>query len=317
MRMRFVRICLRGMAAAAVVFSLALAAPAVTIDWTPVGNPGNACNVEFEELPICIGGVAYSYSIGTYEVTNAQYAEFLNAKAASDPNFLYDPQMGSAPGGITRAGGSGSYTYDVIAGRGDLPVVFVSFGNAMRFANWLNNDQGTGDTETGAYTMTLNAEYFGTRDAGARIVVPTYDEWYKAAFYDPSTTSFFDYPTGSNTVTGCSTPTATPNRANCDNVVGDLTVVGSYTGSASPYGTFDQGANASEWNEDSFSGNGYRGCSVGNYRFGTLGASISGRCSPNDLAGYLGFRVAMIPEPGTGLLLMVGLIGLARRRRSA
>jgi len=29
----------------------------------------------------------------------------------------------------------------------------------------------------------------------------------------------------------------------------DLTPVGSYTGSASPYGTFDQGGNVTEWNE--------------------------------------------------------------------
>jgi hypothetical protein len=29
-----------------------------------------------------------------------------------------------------------------------------------------------------------------------------------------------------------------------------------------------------------------------------------------------GFRVASIPEPGTGLLLMAGLLGLAQRRRS-
>jgi len=29
----------------------------------------------------------------------------------------------------------------------------------------------------------------------------------------------------------------------------------------------------------------------------------------------VGFRVAMIPEPGTGLLLMTGMAGLAMRRR--
>jgi hypothetical protein len=27
-----------------------------------------------------------------------------------------------------------------------------------------------------------------------------------------------------------------------------------------------------------------------------------------------GFRVAMVPEPGTGLLLLVGMLGLAGRR---
>ena len=37
----------------------------------------------------------YAYSISKYEVTNTQYAEFLNAKAASDPLGLYSTSMGS------------------------------------------------------------------------------------------------------------------------------------------------------------------------------------------------------------------------------
>ena len=41
------------------------------------------------------GAVSYDYRIGTNEVTNAQYAEFLNAKAASDPLGLYNTSMGS------------------------------------------------------------------------------------------------------------------------------------------------------------------------------------------------------------------------------
>src|SRR5262245_13240718 len=66
------------------------AASAVTVDWTPVGNPGNACDTQFEG---CFGSVGTAYQIGTYEVTNAQYAEFLNAKAAADPLALYDTSM--------------------------------------------------------------------------------------------------------------------------------------------------------------------------------------------------------------------------------
>src|SRR5262250_2458611 len=77
-------------------FSLALlitsSASAVTIDWTPVGNAGNACETQSDG---CYGAVGYAYSIGTYEVTNAQYAGFLNAVAVSDPLGLYDTNMGS------------------------------------------------------------------------------------------------------------------------------------------------------------------------------------------------------------------------------
>jgi hypothetical protein len=38
-----------------------------------------------------------------------------------------------------------------------------------------------------------------------------------------------------------------PCTANCGAAVGGLTNVGSYTGSAGPNGTFDQGGNAVEW----------------------------------------------------------------------
>jgi len=47
----------------------------------------------------------------------------------------------------------------------------------------------------------------------------------------------------------CAGPTATANRANCNFAVSDVTNKVSYTGSASPYGTFDQGGNVYEWNE--------------------------------------------------------------------
>ena len=77
-------------------------ARAVTIPTVPVGNLGNAADPLTGNL---YGSVSYDYRIGTTEVTNAQYAEFLNAKAASDPLALYNTNMGSdARGGITRSG---------------------------------------------------------------------------------------------------------------------------------------------------------------------------------------------------------------------
>jgi hypothetical protein len=35
----------------------------------------------------------------------------------------------------------------------DKPVNYVSFFDAMRFINWLHNGEGSGDTETSAYTI--------------------------------------------------------------------------------------------------------------------------------------------------------------------
>ncbi len=58
-----------------------LTALAVTIPTVPVGNAGNAKDPGTGND---YGAVSYEYRMGTTEVTNAQYAEFLNAKAASD-----------------------------------------------------------------------------------------------------------------------------------------------------------------------------------------------------------------------------------------
>src|SRR5262245_22856476 len=87
-------------------------ASAVTMDWTFIGDPYNECDAQPQG---CFGGVDYTYSIGTYEVTNAQYAEFLNAKAASDSSGLYPPGTVEF-NGITRTGVDGSYTYSVVPG---------------------------------------------------------------------------------------------------------------------------------------------------------------------------------------------------------
>src|SRR5690606_38893373 len=122
--------------------ALALAAPAgaVTLEWVAIGAPGNAPDVASNCNAASCGAVSHEYEIGRYEITNDQYAEFLNAVAADDPNGLYNPAMASdARGGIVRAGTPGTYTYSVKNGRGGDPVVFVSLWDAMRFANWLQN----------------------------------------------------------------------------------------------------------------------------------------------------------------------------------
>jgi len=130
---------------------LAGPASAVTIDWVTVGDPGNAADTPSTNCYSAnCGAVGYEYSISKYEVTNAQYAEFLNLKAASDPLGLYNLFMSSnAQGGITRSGSSGSYTYAVKSGFADKPVNYVSFYDSLRFTNWLNNGQGGADTESG------------------------------------------------------------------------------------------------------------------------------------------------------------------------
>jgi formylglycine-generating enzyme required for sulfatase activity len=119
------------------------ASATVTFDWATVGNAGNAADQTTGR-----GAVDYEYRISKYEVTNAQYAEFLNAVAASDPNKLYNQRMGFERwAGITRSGLSGSFTYATKANMDKKPVNYVSFFDSMRFTNWLHNGQGAGGTE--------------------------------------------------------------------------------------------------------------------------------------------------------------------------
>jgi len=81
------------------------ASASVAMDWVNVGHAGNAAD------STGYGAVAYSYAyqIGKYEVTNAQYGEFLNAvdPEGANANGIYNVNMGSnAHGGITYTAGA-------------------------------------------------------------------------------------------------------------------------------------------------------------------------------------------------------------------
>jgi sulfatase modifying factor 1 len=300
---------------------IATQASAVTIDWVTVGDPGNAADTTG------FGSVGYSYKISKYEITNAQYAQFLNAKAVADPLGLYSTSMGSGFGGITRSGSKGSFSYSATAGRESMPVNFVSFYDALRFVNWLDNGQGSGDTETGAYTLLGGFAIPSngatvTRNGGAKIFLTSEDEWYKAAYYDAASSSYFAYPAGTDAQTLCAAPGGTPNTANCNFAVGDLSNVGSYSGSASPNGTFDQAGNVWEWNEW-IAGPDARGLRGGAFNdAGNFAASVRAVDYPEIEDSAVGFRVArLVPEPGTGLLGITALSAVtvlaASRRRPA
>jgi formylglycine-generating enzyme required for sulfatase activity len=255
----------------------------------------------------CFGAVGHTYRIATHEVTNAQYVAFLNAKAASDPLALYSTDMATPTwGGITRSGSPGSYTYSAVPGRENKPVNNVSFFDALRFANWLHNEQGDGNTETGAYTLLggtpTPSNPMVERNATARFFLPTDPEWYKAAYYNTESRVYYDYPAGTDAVIVCSAPTATANRANCGGAAGDFTDVGSYTGSPSPSGTFDQGGNVSEW-VDTWAGileqRFIRGGNLGtptNY----LRGAVREYDDPWWESGGIGFRVATLEEGAGG-----------------
>lgn len=320
----------------ALLMVLPVVASGLTMEMVTVGDPGNAPDPmntnSVPDLPPDMGTVPYVYEIGKFEVRNDQYAEFLNSVAAADTYALYHAGMSEhACGGINRSGLYGSYTYATKPGYEDLPVVYVSFYDAVRFINWLENGQPTGaqgpcTTETGSYTLLTDGENttnVTARAANATWVIPNDNEWYKAAYYDPTasgTTNYWLYPTRSDSTPNSRPPNMTDaNSANFrryeDPVDGVndgyaktlsnayhadtnyLTPVGSYGVADSYYGTFDQAGNAFEWDEAIVEGSKriLRG-GPWNGEWISLRSQAVSAYMPSIEIGSLGFRVAAIPK---------------------
>jgi formylglycine-generating enzyme len=318
-----------------------------SLEFVTVGDPGNAADTTG------YGAVPYVYQMGKYDVTLGQYCQFLNAVATiSDPYGLYNSDMINGWGwfkcGITQSGITGSYTYAVTgtASGGyninNMPVTMVSWGDAARFCNWLQNGQpsgtgtveGTGTTETGAYTLNGTTSYTGlmliTRNtAVAAYLIPTENEWYKATYYRGGGTAagYWMYPTRSNTAPSNVLSGTGTNDANCINTgytdpTNYLTTVGAFAGSPGPYGTYDQGGDVWQWNE------GAHGPSSRDLRGGAFDVASSNMVASVRI-GYhptieyndIGFRVASVPEPASIALLFAGGVSVLayawRRRRAA
>jgi formylglycine-generating enzyme required for sulfatase activity len=197
--------------------------------------------------PSCltVGGVKYTYGIGEFEITVSQYVTFLNTVDPDGKNLrqLYEdhmnpsvwPRYGSIAYSSTASFGSHySVAYPEWAQK---PFAFGDFRRGAEFVNSLFNGKILSKTsstsggfkyvtykvrlsprtESGMYNMKSETP---TRQASTGFVLPSNDEWVKAAYFDPKgggTDSYWLYPTG---------PFKQPNVAVLNPTTGDVTNAG-------------------------------------------------------------------------------------------
>lgn len=283
-------------------------------DVVRVGAPGNQASPEQQ------GSVAYEFVLGRCEVTNDEYATFLNATArVGDPHDLYSPLMSQHFwGGIERFGEPGRFHYSSKPGYGRLPVTFVSWWDAARYVNWLHFDRpDRGRSELGTTEGTNNSGAYDTRDEllavrrnkEARFYLPNRDEWTKAAF-------FHERPGGGvwwrSATHESELPVAGPpdnERSNANYFDGrwavpfpHLSPVGAYRSSPGPWGTYDQAGNVHEWAEDAPTPFTRRllGGALFLYAIGVERGYAEAEIASQGL-GSVGFRIAApwpVPPPG-------------------
>jgi formylglycine-generating enzyme required for sulfatase activity len=277
---------------------------ALTMDYVTVDNANGVL-------------VDYVYKMGKYEVTAGQYTEFLNAVADTDTYDLYNPSMWSSSYGckIQQSGSSGGYSYSVASDWANRPVNYVGWYDTLRFSNWL----GTGDTEDGAYDMSLGSNV--VRKAGAAVWLPDEDEWHKSGHWSDSgaVPTYWMYPTSADYPP--SNDLIDPDPGNNANFYENgytigapyyRTEVGEFENSPGPNGTFDQAGNVREWTEEVY----YADNTKRTIFDGSFQAYFLGRTGNYPAFEYydIGFRVATVPEPGMVLLLGLGAFVIRKKR---
>jgi sulfatase modifying factor 1 len=262
----------------------------INMDFVTVGNAGNAADAHGAGY----GAVGYNYRIGKYEVTAEQWAKVLAADS--------------------KVGNPGSWS-------GKQPTAGTSWYEAAQFCNWLT----TGDVNSGVYntsTWAIMDRQTAGATYGTAYFIPTENEWYKAAYYDPNKSGagvggYWDYPTRHDS----------PNAPDGIDFAGDIAFDAVFwdgydqngpnsvdnAGVLSAYGTMGQGGNVWEWNEAEIGSSrglrgGFWGWFGGSY---DLLASTRIGTSPSYEGYNFGFRVASVPEPASiTLMLCGGLAGL-------
>jgi hypothetical protein len=202
------------------------------------------CDAAPSSAPSCltVGGVKDTYGIGEFEITVSQYVTFLNTVDPGGKNLrqLYEshmnptvwPRYGSI--GYSSSASFGKHYSVAYPEWAQKPFAFGDFRRGAQFVNSLFNGKVLSKTsstsgafkyvtykvrlspktESGMYNMSAETP---TRQASTGFVLPSNDQWVKAAYFDPKgggTNSYWLYPTG---------PFKQPNISVLDPATGDVT----------------------------------------------------------------------------------------------
>ncbi len=172
------------------------------IEFVTIGAPGNpAYNVPSPPGHFNVqgrGSVAYEYRIGKYEVTTAQWMEFVNTYSVLGGKwtFFAAPAFWGAVQDPGYTGPGTKWTLNAsLPNAAMVPVRAITWRESAMFCNWLHNDKASGlwAIQDGAYDAstfttnpngTINGQL--THHPWAKYWIPTFDEHIKAAHYDPN-----------------------------------------------------------------------------------------------------------------------------------
>jgi len=278
------------------------------MDFVTIGNAGNTAD------DTGYGGVDYNYRMGVHEVSE----KMINSYNADNAGMLIS-QDSRGP---------------------DRPATSVNWNEAARFVNWLNTSEGhdpaykftTGGVSDNIALWSLGDDGYNAsnpfRNSNAHYFLPSENEWYKAAYYDPDKSGgagYYDYATGSDTAPtttsgGMASGTAVYRDGVNSNPGGPADITNA--GGLSPYGTMAQNGNVWEWSESNYTApndpaSGDRVLRAGSWVADSslLQSSFRFSLSPSNEDGLVGFRVAAVPEPSGVSLLLIGAVGLLMKRK--
>ena len=275
------------------------------MEFVAIGNAGNADDTT--GVPTTAGKVDYTYQMGKFEVSEDMITKF---------NLSQTLQITQNNVGASK------------------PTTLVSWNEAARFVNWLNTSSGgfaaynfttTGVNDNITPWTAFEMQDFDLsnpyRSLRANYVLPSMDEWYKAAYYNPLTSTYSNFATGSDTAPSAVASGTAANTAVYGGQAGPANIMSA--GGLSPYGIMGMGGNVWEYeetaellvNSSGSSARGFRGGFWGDNSF-NLSSSSRNSINPALESNGIGFRVASlssdavaVPEPSS--LIMFSTMALS------